>query len=123
MEDEFAAAEPPHLEEPPPPDQDEREFAALAGVSGPLRYTPMPGTVQDATWTGRMLAQESMPVRLAVYLKLLGPADDSYPDEWLDPATGELPTMQQLAGFERVSLPTLRKRRDAAIERLMAGRR
>jgi hypothetical protein len=64
-----------------------------------------------------------MPVRLAVYLKLLGPADDSYPDEWLDPATGELPTMQQLAGFERVSLPTLRKRRDAAIERLMAERR
>jgi hypothetical protein len=123
MEDEFAAAGPQPPEEPPPPDKDEREFAELAGVSAPLRYTSMPGAVPDATWTGRMLAPESMPVRLAVYLKLLGPADDSYPDEWLDPATGELPTMQQLAGFERVSLPTLRKRRDAAIERLMAQRR
>jgi hypothetical protein len=63
-----------------------------------------------------------MPVRLAVYLKLLGPTDDCYPAEWLDPATGELPTMQQLALLERVSLPTLRKRRDAAIERLAAAR-
>jgi hypothetical protein len=63
-----------------------------------------------------------MPVRLAVYLKLLGPLDDSYPDEWLDPATGELPTMQQLAALDRISLPTLRKRRDAAIGRLTAAR-
>jgi hypothetical protein len=30
--------------------------------------------------------------------------------------------MQQLALLERVSLPTLRKRRDAAIERLAAAR-
>ncbi|WP_229446465.1 hypothetical protein [Massilia oculi] len=69
------------------------------------------------------MAQDSLPVRLAVYLKLLGPFDDSYPSEWLDPQTGELPTMQQLAGLDGISLPTLRKRRDAAINRLneMAG--
>jgi hypothetical protein len=59
---------------------------------------------------------DSLPVRLAVYLKLLGD-DDSYPDAWRDPATGELPTMQQLAALDQVSLPTLRKRRDAAIAR------
>jgi hypothetical protein len=123
LEDEFGADDLPPAGEAPPPDQAEREFAALAGVSPPLRYTPMPGPMQDGTWTGRLLAQESMPVRLAVYLKLLGPADDSYPDEWLDPATGELPAMQQLAAFERVSLPTLRKRRDAAIARLVAAGR
>jgi hypothetical protein len=73
-------------------------------------------------WAERALARDSMPVRLAVYLKLLGPLDDSYPDEWLDPATGELPTMQQLAALDRISLPTLRKRRDAAIGRLTAAR-
>jgi hypothetical protein len=123
LEDEAGADEPHGAGELLPPDGTEREFAALAGVSPPLRYTPVPRAVPDGTWTGRMLAQETMPVRLAVYLKLLGPADDSYPDEWLDPATGELPTMQQLAGFERVSLPTLRKRRDAAIERLVAAGR
>jgi hypothetical protein len=71
-----------------------------------------------ASWSARMLAGESLPVRLAVYLKMLGGADDCYPDAWLDPATGELPTMQQLAGLDGVSLPTLRKRRDAAIARL-----
>lgn len=65
-----------------------------------------------------VLAEESQPVRLAVYLKLLGGTDDSYPGEWLDPATGELPTMAQLAARDAISLPTLRKRRDAAIDRL-----
>jgi hypothetical protein len=121
-QDEIDAAAPCSPEDVPAPEADS-EFAALAGVSSPLRYTPMPRAVPDATPSGRLLAQESMPVRMAVYLKLLGPADDSYPDEWLDPATGELPTMQQLAAFEKVSLPTLRKRRDAAIDRLMALRR
>jgi hypothetical protein len=53
--------------------------------------------------------------------KLLGPDDDSYPDAWRDPATGELPTMAQLAALDAVSLPTLRKRRDAAIARLQAA--
>jgi hypothetical protein len=56
-----------------------------------------------------------------VYAKLLGGGDESYPDAWRDPATGELPTMQQLAGLAQVSLPTLRKRRDAAIVRLEAS--
>jgi hypothetical protein len=76
-----------------------------------------------ASWTFRILEGVSLPVRLAVYLKLLGPADDSYPTDWLDPASGELPTMQQLAALEQVSLPTLRKRRDAAIARLHEARR
>lgn len=65
-----------------------------------------------------MLASETPAVRLAVYLKLLGPEDDSYPDAWRDPATHALPTMAQLAALDAVSLPTLRKRRDAAIARL-----
>ena len=68
------------------------------------------------------MAGDSLPVRLAVYLKMLGSQDDSYPAEWLDPATGELPTMQQLAALDQVSLPTLRKRRDAAIAGLLQGR-
>ncbi len=66
------------------------------------------------------LTDYSLPVRLAVYLKVLGSCDDAYPDDWLDPATGELPTMQQLATMDQVSLPTLRKRRDAAIASLTA---
>jgi hypothetical protein len=60
----------------------------------------------------------ALPVRLAVYLKMLGPADDSYPDEWLDKDSGELPTMAQLAQMGGMSLPTLRKRRDEAIANL-----
>jgi hypothetical protein len=76
---------------------------------------------EAGSWTTRLLADESMPVRLAVYLKMLGSADDTYPAEWLDPATGELPTMAQLAVLNRLSLPTLRKRRDAAIARLLAA--
>jgi hypothetical protein len=32
-----------------------------------------------------------------------------------------MPTMQQLAALAQVSLPTLRKRRDAAIKRLEAA--
>jgi hypothetical protein len=68
-----------------------------------------------------MLAPDSVAVRLAVYLKLLGPEDDSYPDAWRDPATNALPTMAQLAALDAVSLPTLRKRRDAAIARLGAA--
>jgi hypothetical protein len=69
----------------------------------------------------QMLAGESMGVRLAVYLKMLGSADDTYPSDWLDPATGELPTMAQLAALDQVSLPTLRKRRDAVIALLLAA--
>ena len=76
-----------------------------------------------AGWTAQALAGSSLPVYLAVYLKMVGGADDTYPDEWLDPTTGELPTMQQLAMQDHVSLPTLRKRRDQAIARLMGAAR
>lgn len=69
----------------------------------------------------RLLAADGLPVRLAVYARLLGQDDDVYPDAWRDPATGALPTMQQLAALAEVSLPTLRKRRDAAIARLGAA--
>jgi hypothetical protein len=88
-------------------------------VSLPPNYLVVAATVEDrASWAARRMAQDSLPVRLAVYLKLLGPFDDCYPSEWCDPATGELPTMGQLALLDSVSLPTLRKRRDAAILRL-----
>ena len=97
--------------------------AALAErVSLSPRYLEMAAAAQEHdSWALRTMARDSLPVRLAVYLKLLGPFDDSYPQEWLDPATGELPTMGQLALLDGVSLPTLRKRRDAAIARLSAG--
>lgn len=101
---------------------DQQMETRAAAVSLPLRYVQSAQAAQDrASWTARMLAQETLAVRLAVYLKTLGGADECYPDEWLDPATGELPTMQQLAGLDGISLPTLRKRRDAAIARLTAG--
>jgi hypothetical protein len=79
-----------------------------------------PGYGAQAAADG-LLAAEGLPVGLAVYAKLLGPDDDSYPDAWRDPATGALPTMQQLAALAEVSLPTLRKRRDAAIARMTAA--
>lgn len=99
---------------------DEQEAARLEAVSQqvslPLNYLLLAAAAEDrASWAACRMAQDSLPVRLAVYLKLLGPFDDSYPSEWLDPASGELPTMQQLAGLDGISLPTLRKRRDAAI--------
>jgi len=88
-------------------------------VSLPPNYLILAALGEDrASWAARRMAQDTLPVRLAVYLKLLGPFDDSYPSEWLDPVSGELPTMQQLAGLDGISLPTLRKRRDAAIARL-----
>jgi hypothetical protein len=93
-------------------------------VSLPPSYMEQARAAQDAgSWAARLMADDSLPVRLAVYLKLLGPSDDSYPQQWLDPATGELPTMQQLAALDRVSLPTLRKRREAAIARLAGATR
>ena len=91
-------------------------------VSLSPRYLEVAAAAQErGSWALRMMEGDSLPVRLAVYLKLLGPFDDSYPLEWLDPATGELPTMQQLALLDGISLPTLRKRRDAAIARLGAA--
>ncbi len=91
-------------------------------VSLSPRYLQVAAAAQErGSWAARMMEGDSLPVRLAVYLKLLGAFDDSYPLAWLDPATGELPTMQQLALLDGVSLPTLRKRRDSAIARLGAA--
>jgi hypothetical protein len=106
-------------------DDDNEQLAAIAaGVSLSPRFMQLARAAQDRdSWSARMMAGDSLPVRLAVYLKMLGSQDDSYPAEWLDPATGELPTMQQLAALEQVSLPTLRKRRDAAIAALLAAAR
>jgi hypothetical protein len=109
-----------------PVDVEEYERLALiaTNVSLPPRFMEMAGAAQERdSWCARAMAGDSLPVRLAVYLKMLGAQDDSYPAEWLDPATGELPTMQQLAALDQVSLPTLRKRRDAAIAGLLAAAR
>jgi len=98
------------------------EQARAEALSLPLRYLELARAAQDAgSWTVRMLRDESLPIRLAVYHKLLGAADDTYPDAWLDPATGELPTLQQLASLDQISMPTLRKRRNEAIARLQAA--
>ncbi|MCG2584512.1 hypothetical protein [Massilia sp. TS11] len=78
---------------------------------------------QGASWVVKVLSDVPIPVKLAVYLKIFGPRDDTYPDEWLDPATGALPTLQQLAELADLSLPTLRKRREAAIASLQAAPR
>ena len=96
---------------------------ALAGtLSLPPRYLELARAVQQAgSWALRIMDGESLPIRLAVYQKLLGAADDTYPDAWLDPATGELPTLQQLAALDRISMPTLRKRRNEAIDKLYAA--
>jgi len=107
----------------PAPEPDQAAMAIAASLSLPPSFIGMArAALHGGTWIAQALADDSVPVRLAVYLKLLGPCDDSYPAEWLDPATGELPTMHQLAALDRVSLPTLRKRRDAAIARLEAAR-
>jgi hypothetical protein len=96
--------------------------ALAAAVSLPPSYMQAAADAEErAGWVASELEQDGLAVRLAVYARLLGPGDESYPDAWRDPATGELPTMQQLAGLAQVSLPTLRKRRDAAIARLEAA--
>ena len=93
-------------------------------VSLPPGFMPAARAAEDpGSPIGRLLAADTLPVRLAVYLKLLGGEDESYPEAWRDPATGALPTMQQLAALDGVSLPTLRKRRDAAIARLLGAPR
>ena len=108
----------------PEPADAERIGLIAVSVSLSPRFMEMARAAQDRdSWSARTMAGDSLPVRLAVYLKMLGAQDDSYPAEWLDPATGELPTMQQLAALDQVSLPTLRKRRDAAIATLLAAAR
>ena len=102
------------------------QLAAEQAVAGeltlPPRYLELARAAQEAgSWTLRILRDESLPIRLAVYQKLLGAADDTYPDAWLDPVTGELPTLQQLAALDQISMPTLRKRRNEAIDKLYAA--
>ena len=83
-----------------------------------------PSLSYDRAQDGAALAalrNEALAVRLAVFQKLLGPSDDSYPDDWRDPATGELPSMQQLAVMGGMSVPTLRKRRNETIDSLYGG--
>lgn len=106
----------------PPEAELAAEQSRAAELSLPLRYLELARAAQEAgSWTVRILRDESLPIRLAVYQKLLGAADDSYPDAWLDPATGELPTLQQLAALDQISMPTLRKRRNEAIAKLQAA--
>ncbi|QYF93369.1 hypothetical protein KY495_22305 [Massilia sp. PAMC28688] len=125
--DRLVAADPPEEPEdvapdPAPDDGSDAERFAATSLSLPPRFMQLARAAQQVdSWSGRLLAAESMAVRLAVYLKMLGPADETYPADWRDPATGELPTMAQLAVLDGVSLPTLRKRRDAAIARLQAA--
>jgi hypothetical protein len=122
-EDELDAAagdDPDTVDEPLAPEP-QLEAVAVA-VSLPPSYMQAAAEAEErAGWVARELGQDGLAVRLAVYARLLGPGDESYPDAWRDPATGELPTMQQLAGLAQVSLPTLRKRRDGAIARLEAA--
>jgi hypothetical protein len=116
-----AAAE-PEPEPAPPAVHDPRLEAVATAVSLPPGYMQAAAEAEEGSgWVARELAGDGLAVRLAVYARLLGPGDESYPDAWRDPATAELPTMQQLAGLAQVSLPTLRKRRDAAIARLQAA--
>lgn len=124
-EDELDAAPEPVLPESPDAEYDataQVQAQRAASVSLPPGFMLAARAEEDpGSPVGRMLAQDTLPVRLAVYLKLLGADDDSYPEAWRDPATRQLPTMQQLAALDGVSLPTLRKRRDAAIARLADG--
>ncbi len=122
--DEAPLGEAPDRILPAPPDSadTEAEQACAVGVSLPPRFMSLARGAQDReSAIAQVLATESLPVRLAVFLRMLGGADDTYPAEWLDPATGELPTMAQLAGLDGLSLPTLRKRRDAAMAKLEAA--
>lgn len=116
-EGEAAASPAPAVAPPREPGQVASDEALAASLSLPLRYMELATAAQ----AGGMLLGVSLPIRLAVFHKLLGAADDSYPDEWLDPATGELPTLQQLAALDRISMPTLRKRRNEAIDKLYAA--
>jgi hypothetical protein len=118
-EEDAAAPPQPEMETETAPNP--RLAAIAASVSLPPGYLLAAARAEDgASRAARALAGDALPVRLAVYARLLGPADEAYPDAWRDPASGELPTMQQLAALAEVSLPTLRKRRDAAIARLQA---
>ncbi|NRR29734.1 hypothetical protein HSX11_06010 [Oxalobacteraceae bacterium] len=98
------------------------ERALASALSLPPRYLELARAAQDgASWAAQVMAEVSLPIRLAVYQKLLGAMDDSYPEDWLDPQTAALPSLQQLAALDRISMPTLRKRRNEAIDTLYAA--
>jgi hypothetical protein len=127
-DDEFAFDEEGESADNPPPEAPREapstpaDEALALSLSLPPRFIAVAAGAQEAgSWTLRQLAGDSLAIRLAVYQKLLGSADDSYPDAWRDPATGELPTLQQLAALDGISMPTLRKRRNEAIARLQAA--
>jgi hypothetical protein len=96
-------------------DEEDEEDNKPAALCAAPRYGMAAGI--DAM---QALRAAPLPLRLAVFQKILGASDDSYAQEWLDPETGELPTMQQLAVLGGMSVPTLRKRRNALIEQLLA---
>lgn len=97
----------------------ESERALCEAISLPPDYLQAAAQSEDKdSLCYRILAAESLPLRLAVYLHLLGADDDSYPDSWRDPRSGQLPSCKQLAALAQISLPTLRKRRAAACARL-----
>jgi hypothetical protein len=122
QQDALDLAEPEPSPAPPDDTPDPRLETLALSVSLPPGYAAEASAAERADGkVARLLAADGLPVRLAVYARLLGPDDDAYPDAWRDPATGALPTMQQLAALAEVSLPTLRKRRDAAIARLGAA--
>ena len=117
-----AEAEPVVADLPADSGHDARLDALALAVSLPPGYLQEAAAAEAADGTiARLLAADGLPVRLAVYATLLGSEDETYPDAWRDPASGALPTMQQLAALAEVSQPTLRKRRDAAIARLEAA--
>lgn len=98
---------------------DAGDVARAGAVSLPPDYIGLAKAAEDVdSLMYRAMQTETLPLRLAVYQKILGAWDESYPEVWLDRDTGELPNMQQLAGLNGISVPTLRKRRDAAIARL-----
>ena len=111
----------------PLPEREAQTAVAVAAADElglPPGYMQMAAAAEDReSLMFRALQHESVAVRLALYSKQLGAWDDSYPDAWLDPVSGELPTMKQLAALDGISLPTLRKRRDLALQRLQAASR
>lgn len=96
----------------------DRITAESNAAAGPPAVCPAP-RYDAVTAALAAVAAEALPVRQAVCLKLLGPADDSYPADWCTGPNAGLPTLEQLATQGGISVPTLRKRRNAAIERLL----
>ena len=111
-----------HTETPIPHLNSQSSRALCQAISLPPDYLQAASEAEDKTsLCYRLLAHESLGVRLSVYLQQLGPNDVSYPAAWLDPRSGQLPTCKQFAALAQISLPTLRKRRTLAIQTLLTG--